>query len=231
MIKDRMFKINEKLVYKLMQRIAENIDEPKRLINAELDIQYNNGINTSGRIVDDLFSISYFFNGNDGLGRNADNGLFILNTPLVYKDAGVEFQEDIYWFLNMEYGFDLFEWGNQYGFCFEESVILFNICHEMGHLKHFIEEHNECGYYKSYEEDKDKEEELKYLRNEEEIFIRYRRMLCEVKADKYGIEFLKEYGEFMKNLVNKGMLTECITEEEVSDIVFNHMTEGLENIF
>lgn len=216
---ERMYKIDREIVFDLMAEIVEKEFNEKLggiKINVKIGTQYN-GITNDEELIEDIFGIYMNFDGDDGLGRGTENGKFILNMPLIYTNVS-EFQEDIYWFLNMEYEFDLYNWGLQYGFTFEESVIAFCLCHEIGHMKNFIEDFNEYGYYKTYEEDIIPSRALNSISNEEELFISYRRLNCEYKADINSIEFLKIYGDFIKELIDKGMLIECTTEE-VDDIL------------
>ena len=216
---ERMYKIDREIVFDLIAKIVEKEFNEKLggiKINVKIGTQYN-GITNDEELIEDIFGIYMNFDGDDGLGRGTENGKFILNMPLIYTNVS-EFQEDIYWFLNMEYEFDLYNWGLQYGFTFEESVIAFCLCHEIGHMKNFIEDFNEYGYYKTYEEDIIPSRALNSISNEEELFISYRRLNCEYKADINSIEFLKIYGDFIKELIDKGMLIECTTEE-VDDIL------------
>lgn len=216
---ERMYKIDREIVFDLIAEIVEKEFNEKLgglKMNAQIGTQYN-GITNDEELIEDIFSMYMDFDGEDGLGRGAKNGIFILNMPLIYANVS-EFQEDIYWFLNMEYGFDLYNWGLQHGFTFEESVIAFCLCHEVGHMKSFIEDFNEYGYYKTYEEDIMPSRALNSIFNEEELFISYRRLNDEYKADINSIEFLKIYGDFIKELIDKGMLIECTTEE-VDDIL------------
>ena len=227
MIKDRMYKIDKEIVFDLMAEIVEKEFNEKlggTKINTKIGTQYN-GITNDEELIEDIFSMYMDFDGDDRLGRDAENGEFILNMPLIYANIS-EFQEDIYWFLNMEYEFDLYNWGLQYGFTFEESVIAFCLCHEIGHMKNFIEDFNEYGYYKTYEEDIMPSRALNSIFNEEELFIGYRRLNDEHKADINSIEFLKIYGDFIKELIDKGMLIECTTEE-VDDILDDYYSRRI----
>ena len=213
-MESRMFKIDSELAFEFMVKVAEN--ELEEMVGKNgieevvLDVCYNGKYN-DGYKIDDLFSMTTGYNSKNE--KEANIIYLILNTPLIYKDAGYDFKDDIYWFLNMEYGFDLYNWGIKYGYCFEESVILFSIAHELGHMKHFNEDYNEYGYYKAYEDDQETIYKLNFIFDEEENFITYRRMIRETHADKYGIQFLKKYGGFIKKLVNKGLLIKCTTEE------------------
>lgn len=216
---ERMYKIDREIVFDLIVKIVEKEFNEKLggiKMNTQIGTQYN-GITNDEELIEDIFSMYMDFDGEDGLGRGAKNGIFILIMPLIYANVS-EFQEDIYWFLNMEYEFDLYNWGLQYGFTFEESVIAFCLCHEVGHMKSFIEDFNEYGYYKTFEEDIMPSRALNSIFNEEELFISYRRLNDEYKADINSIEFLKIYGDFIKELIDKGMLIECTTEE-VDDIL------------
>ena len=62
-----------------------------------------NGKYNDGELIDDMFSISYGFNVDDRLGRGATEIDLDLCIPMIYKNIG-DFSEDLYWFLNMEYG-------------------------------------------------------------------------------------------------------------------------------
>ena len=174
-----------------------------------------NGKYNDGELIDDMFSISYGFNVGDRLGRGATEIDLDLCIPMIYKNIE-DFSEDLYWFLNMEYGFDLFEWGNQYGFTFEESNILFDLCHEIGHLKDFIEQTNKYGYFKSYADDEYNLYKLHQIIDEEARFLGYRRLKAESTADQFAIEFLKKHGKNFKEIIRK-LLTE-MTEEEVEKV-------------
>lgn len=212
-LKGRMYYIDLEVAEYFMEYLMiKEMDELK-------DVKWNksvvrNGKYNDGKLIDDMFSISYGFNVDDRLGRGATIIDFDLCIPMIYKNIE-DFSQDLYWFLNMEYGFDLFEWGNQYGFTFEESNILFDLCHEMGHLKDFIEQNNKFGYFKSYADDESNLFELYHIRDEEERFIGYRRLKTESTADKFAIEFLKKHGKNFKKIIRK-LLTE-MTEEEVEN--------------
>ena len=213
-MKGKMYEIDLKLAHKLMDYIIsmemEELQDKEFYTEAIYNGQYNSGL-----LVDDLFSMSYGFDGYSYLGDGASKIQASLCVPKIYKNT-TDFQDDIYWFLCKQYNFDLFNWGMKYCFEFEQSVILFDILHELGHLKQFMHEMNKYGYYKSY---KDDEEDMKKLRfmNEEEAFINYRKLIIESYADKSSIEFLKKYGDTLVQFVNRGLLIETndITEEEL----------------
>ena len=212
----RMYYINLEVAEYFMEYLMiKEMDELK-------DVKWHksvvrNGKYNDGELIDDMFSISYGFNVGDRLGRGATEIDLDLCIPMIYKNIG-DFSEDLYWFLNMEYGFDLFEWGNQYGFTFEESNILFDLCHEMGHLKDFIEQTNKFGYFKSYADDEYNLYELHQISDEETRFLGYRRLKAESTADKFAIEFLKKHGKNFKKIVRKGGLLTEMTEEEVESV-------------
>ena len=119
-MESRMFKIDSELAFEFMVKVAEN--ELEEMVGKNgikevvLDTRYNGEFN-DGHKIDDLFSMTTGYNSKNE--RDASIIYLILNSPLIYKDAGYDFQDDIYWFLNMEYGFDLYNWGMQYGYCFE----------------------------------------------------------------------------------------------------------------
>ena len=215
-LKGRMYYIDlEATEYFMEYLMMKEMDELK-------DIKWHksvvrNGRYNDGKLIDDMFSMSYGFNVDDRIGRGATEIDFDLCIPMIYKNIE-DFSQDLYWFLNMEYGFDLYVWGSQYGFTFEESNILFALCHEMGHLKDFIEQTNEFGYFKSYADDEYNLHELYHLRDEEARFLGYRRLKTESTADQFAIEFLKKNGKKFKEIVGKGELLTEMTEEEVEKV-------------
>jgi hypothetical protein len=91
----------------------------------------------------------------------------------------------------------------------------------MGHLKDFIEQVNEFGYFKSYADVECNLFELYHIRDEEERFLGYRRLKTESTADKFAIEFLKKHGKKFKEMVRKGKLLIEMSEEEVEKVSRN----------
>ena len=202
----RMYKINLGIAEELVgYMISLEMEDPKGY-DLHYSVVYNGVYNPGVPKIGDQFTMSM---GTEGYRLDGD-----VCVPMIYRDTS-GFQEKMYWYLCDEYDFDLFNWGMQYGFTFEQSSILFDICHELGHCKNWLHDLNKYGHFKTLDDDYDDKEQLYFVTSEEELFIRYRQLRTESYADKTSVEFLKKYGDTLAQFVRRGLLTEALDFSEV----------------
>ena len=212
-MESRMYKIDLGIAEELMgYMIGLEMEDP---IGYDLhySVVYNGFYNPGVPKIGDQFTMSM---GTEGYRLDGD-----VCVPMIYRDTS-GFQEKMYWYLCDEYDFDLFNWGMRYGFTFEQSSILFDILHELGHCKNWLHDINRYnGRFKTLDDDYDDKEQLYFVTDEEELFIRYRQLRTESYADKTSVEFLKKYGDTLAQFVKRGLLTEVNSKEfnEIENII------------
>ena len=202
----RMYKIDLKVAEELMGYLIGLEMEDPIGYDLHYSVVYNGVYNPGVPKIGDQFTMSM---GTEGYRLDGD-----VCVPMIYRDTS-GFQEKMYWYLCDEYDFDLFNWGMQYGFTFEQSSILFDFCHELGHMKNWLYDIGKYNYFKTLDDDYDDKESLYFITDEEELFIKYRELRTESYADKTSVEILKKYADTLAQFVRRGLLTEALDFSEV----------------
>ena len=122
--------------------------------------------------------------------------------PGIFKDID-NFGTKLYWFFLEEYKFDMLKYANDIEVSFEEVMVVFSLLHELGHMKQCLRDINKYGDFISAIVETKERNKINNLKNDEERFLAYRKMVTETYADQNAIMMMKKYKNAISIWINK----------------------------
>ena len=185
----KMFRINKKTVWDIVDLLKDN---------GEFDTDWDVHFRIIIKDITENFQINF---GNDDTKMMINLQLprkYVFNTKMEYQ-----FYKNII----LLHNFNIMKFSLENNISFVNAQTLFSICHELGHLKHYIEEINEYGKFKTYEEECNNNllEKIDEIEDWKDMHLEYRKLPTEMMADKYAKEFMNKYKYELLEIIQEGL--------------------------